>query len=291
MIGTTYNNRLATLTQGANQISEQLSEVQEQATTGLTVNRPSDAPEQVSYLHGLSSQIDDQGVWSDNAERAMTYADTAETALASMADLLSSAREIATQYASETYNEGDRASGATEAQAILDQLVSLANTDIAGRYVFGGAAYDSEPYDSTGTYQGDTDTPATRIGSNQEVATGYVGSDLLQGDTDIFASISDLVTALTDNDTDAISTAIDELESAGEQISSARTEVAAAFNVAEDATEVTTNMEALLNEAMDSVAGADLVSVYTQLSELQTSYEAALQITSSTQSMNLFSMM
>ncbi len=291
MIGTTYSSRLSSLTQAASKISSEISTLQEKATTGLEITRPSDAPEQVAYLHGLSSQITDQGTWSTNAERAMNYLDGADDALAGMSDLISSARELATQYASETYSAEDRASGAVEAQAIFDQIVALANTDIGGRYIFSGNAYDSPAYDSAGTYLGDTDAPTTLTGSTQDVATGLVGSDALQSDTDIFAAVGDLIAALSADDTDAISASIDALEAAGEQISTSRTAVASEFNSAEDAVAVSENMQALLNEALENTAGADMVSVYTSLAELQSNYEAVLQITASSQSMNLFSMM
>jgi flagellar hook-associated protein 3 FlgL len=291
MIGTTYSARLSSLTQAASTLSTEISSLQEQATTGLSITKPSDAPEQVEYLHGVSSQLADQGVWSVNAERAMSYLDTAEDALDSMSDVLNAARELATQYASETYSADDRADGAVEAQALLDQLVGLANTDLGGRYIFAGNAFDAEAFDATGTYLGDTDAPVTNTSSNQEVATGFVGSELLQGDTDIFAAISDLITALTADDTDAIAASIDTLALAGEQISSARTTVAAEFNAASDAATVAENMSVLLSEAIETRAGADMVSVYTSLSELQSNYEAILQITASSQSMNLFSMM
>jgi flagellar hook-associated protein 3 FlgL len=291
MIGTTYTARLDSLTQAAGNISKQISKLQEQATTGLEITKPSDAPEQVQYLHDLSARLEDQGVWAGNAERAMSYLDATEGALAGMSDLLSSARSLATQYASETYSEEDRAAGADQAQALYDQLVNLANTDLGGRYLFAGNAYDSAAYDSSGTYLGDTDAPSTLIGGSHDVATGFDGSSLLQGDTDIFAALDDLITALNDNDTDAISASIGTLADAGTQISSARTTVAAAFNTAEDAVSVTENMQALLSQAIDKTAGADTVSVYTSLSELQSNYEAVLQITASSQSANLFSMM
>lgn len=291
MIGTTYSSRLSSLTQAAGNISKEISKLQEQATTGLEITRPSDAPEQVEYLHSLSAQLDDQPTWSGNAERAMSYLDTAEDALSSMSDVLSSARTLATQYANETYSEEDRALGAEEVQALLDQLVALANTEMGGRYVFAGNAYDGPAYDATGTYLGDSDAPSTMVSGSQDVATGFVGSDLLQGDTDIFAAMSALVTALTDNDTDAISTAIGTLADAGDQISAARSSVASEFNLAEDALTVAENMQVLLSEAIERTAGADTVSVYTSLAELQTNYEAVLQITASSQSMNLFSMM
>jgi len=291
MIGTTYSSRLTSLTQAAGSISREISTLQEQATTGLEITRPSDAPEQVEHLHSLSSQITDQGTWSTNSERAMSYLDATDDALGGMADLLSSARELATQYASETYSTDDRASGAEEAQSILDQIVALANTDIGGRHLFSGNAYDSAAYDSTGAYLGDTDAPSTLTGSDQDVATGFVGTDLLQSDTDIFSAVSDLVAALTADDTDAIAASIDTLEAAGEQITSARTTVAAEFNHAEDANQLAGNMQILLSESLEATAGADMVSVYTSLSELQSNYQAVLQITASSQSMSLFSMM
>ena len=291
MIGTTYNSRLDSLTQAASSISSEISKLQEQATTGLEITKPSDAPEQVEYLHSLSSQISDQSTWTDNAERAMTYLDAAEDAMASMSDVISEARELATQYASETYSADDREAGVTEAEALLAQLVSLANTDLAGRYIFSGNAYDSAAYDASGTYLGDTEAPTTLTGSDQEVATGFVGSDVLQGETDIFAAISDLITALGADDTDGIAAAMESLTAAGEQISAGRTTVSTAFNAADDAAAVAENMEVLLSEAMEARAGADMVSVYTSLSELQSSYEAVLSITASSQSMNLFSMM
>jgi flagellar hook-associated protein 3 FlgL len=291
MIGTTYSSRLNSLTQAASNISREISTLQEQATTGLEITRPSDAPEMVEYLHSLSAQVEDQGTWGANAERAMSYIDAADDALAGMEDLISSARQLATQYASETYNTADRAAGAEEVQAIKDQLIALANTDLAGRHIFAGNAYDSAAYDATGAYLGDSDAPTALAGTNQEVATGFAGDDLLQGDTDIFAAIDDLIAALTADDTDAIAASIDTLEAAGEQLSSARTEVAAQFDIADDALVVSQNMNALLSQAMENAAGADAVSVYTSLSELQANYEAVLQITASSQSANLFSMM
>jgi flagellar hook-associated protein 3 FlgL len=291
MIGTTYSSRLNSLTQAASNISREISTLQEQATTGLEITRPSDAPEMVEYLHNLSAQTQDQTTWGVNAERAMSYLDAADDAMAGMADLLTSARELATQYANETYSADDRVSGAEQVQSIQEQLVDLANTELAGRHIFAGNAYDSAAYDASGAYLGDTDAPAVLTGSNQEVATGFVGSDLLQGDTDIFAAIDDLIAALTADDTDAIAASIDTLAAAGEQISTARGEVAAQFDIADDALMVSGNMQALLSQAMENAAGADAVSVYTSLSELQANYEAILQITASSQSANLFSMM
>lgn len=291
MIGSTYSTRLSSLTQAASNISKEISSLQEQATTGLEITKPSDAPEQVQYLHDVSSQLADQGTWTVNAERAMSYLDAADDALDGMSDVLSAARELATQYASDTYTTEDRADGAVEAQALLDQLVSLANTELGGRYIFSGNAYDSEAYDAAGTYQGDTDAPVTTTGDSQEVATGFVGSDLLQSGTDIFAAMATLVEGLaTDNET-YIQSSIETLAAAGEQISSARTAVGAEFNAADDAAAVAENMQALLSEAIEDRAGADMVSVYTSLSELQSNYEAILQLTASSQSMNLFSMM
>jgi len=291
MIGTTYHARLSGLTLEASRIASELAEVQEQATTGLAVSTPSDAPESIEYIHRLSSELSDQGTWSANAERSLSYLDTAETAMDQMGDVIDSARELATQLSSAGYNEDDRAAGAAEVDSMLETLVSLANSKFDGRYIFAGTAYDSEAYDSTGTYLGSSDQPSTITGESQEVATGFVGSVLFQDSVDIFGVLTDLADALEADDVDAIQATLEGFDSATTALSTARGLVATEYNQAEDAMTLASNMEVLLSSSLDDATAADPVAVYTRLAELQTTYEATLQLTSASQSMNLFSML
>jgi flagellar hook-associated protein 3 FlgL len=291
MIGTTYSTRLASLTQAATRVSEELSVTQERAVTGLAVTRPSDAPEQVASIHALSSQLADQSIWASNAAAIMSDMDVADSALDGMADIISEARALATQLSSGTYSEAELDVGAEEVLGMLEDLIGLANTDVGGRHLFAGNASDSAAFDASGTYLGDTDAPTARTGSNQEIATGFDGSALFQGDVDIFGALTDLAAALSSHDQDAVADTLEALEASTDQISFARAQVGEAFNSAEDAATVAANMETLLASAVDQKTAADPVATYTRLAELQSTYEAVLQIAASSQSTNLFSMM
>ncbi|MFH1466335.1 MAG: hypothetical protein ABIO70_18265 [Pseudomonadota bacterium] len=291
MIGTTYSARLSSLTQAASRVSAELSTIQEQAVTGLAVLRPSDAPEQITSIHALSSQLADQSIWSSNAGAIMSNMDVADSAIDSMADIISEARALATQLSSGTYSDAELDQGAAEVLGMLEDLIGLANTDVGGRYLFAGNSYGSPAFDDTGAYLGDTDAPTARTGATQEVATGFDGSALFQGDVDIFSALSDLAAALSSHDRDAVADTLGDLEAATDQLTDARAQVGEAFNSADDAANVAANMEVLLASALDDKTAADSVATYTRLAELQNTYEAVLQIAAASQSTNLFSMM
>ncbi len=293
MISTSYSSSLSSMNQAVNKLASQIADLQEQATTGLAVTKPSDAPEQIEQIHRLSSELADQETWTDNAGRATSYLDVAETALSAMSDLISRATELATQFSSETYTSEDRADAAAEAEAILSQLVGLANTEVGGRYIFAGTAYDSAAFDDDGNYLGSSDTPSTMVGSDQEVATGFDGSELLQGDVDIFATVSALADLLADTSNadaaDDIAALLGDFSDCTDQLSGARYDVAVEFNKAEDAMQLAESMETTLATSLDDLTAADSVEVYTRLAELQTTYQAVLQIMGASSGTNLFS--
>jgi flagellar hook-associated protein 3 FlgL len=63
-------------------------------------------------------------------------------------ELLIRAQEVATQAANTTNSEITRAQQAEEIYQIRDNLVSLANSTLKGRYIYGGADDDDAPYDA-----------------------------------------------------------------------------------------------------------------------------------------------
>ena len=88
------------------------------------------------------------------------------------------------------------------------------NTQFNERYIFTGTAYDDKAYSTTGTYNGATDSPETVVEDDLKVKTGFDGSDLLTGGSDMFGAIlaKDLKDALNTNDTAAIITALDGID-------------------------------------------------------------------------------
>ncbi len=299
LIRTTYYGRLATLARETNKIASKLAETQMEAITGYSVTRPSDDPGHIGRIHGLREQLADQEVWQSNSDFASSIHSVADEAISSIADALARARELATQYASETYSDDERQNGSPEVEALLETIVEAANAHLDGRYVFAGTAYDTPPYiiDPAGTglyiYDGSTEAPTVLVGDNITVQTGWDGSDALQGTFgDVVGAVEELIAGLNDT-TGAASTLVqdvlDDLDAATEQLGNATSALGAEMNMADDARELSEQLETELSGQMSNLTEANVVDAYTRLTQLQVNYEAALQITTNTSSTLLFS--
>jgi flagellin-like hook-associated protein FlgL len=95
-----------------------------------------------------------------NLQQASTVAASADGALASASSLLDQLRSLAAQGANSTATAATRTTLNQQVQAIEQQLVAIANTQVEGRYIFGGDDPNTQPY----TFQpGTFSTPAKNL--------------------------------------------------------------------------------------------------------------------------------
>ena len=266
-------------------LSTQMADAQEQALTGQRINAPSDDASAIGTVYRLREQVADQDVYMTNATNAQTYLGSAEQAMSTASDIMSRLRELATQMASETYSDEDRAAAAEEVEQLQSQLVDVANSNVGGRYIFSGTTYDQAAYDDSGTYQGSDGEPSTQVGDSTWAQTGFAGSEIFD---DAFAAIDELLTALNSDDSDGITAALGSLEDADATITSAWSSVGYEMNMIDDAMTSAEAVATQLSESLSALVDVDLAAAYTRLAELQTSYEATLQISSQTLSTSLF---
>ena len=272
-------------------ITRRLNAAEEQAITGRRINAPSDDPGVVSEVHRLHTSIQDQEQYSGNAQQAQEMLGIMDGALSSVADLIVRAREIATAMAGDTVTAAERTVAAVETQALYDELVALANTDVNGRYLFSGTAYDNPAFNAAGVYQGNNDTPAVRASDSQWIQNGFDGSQVFQGATDMFASLTALTAALTANNVAGVQTAITDAQDATAQINQWRGFTGAETNTAEDAVDVSGGLANLLSERLNTLIAIDPTTSYLSLSELRNTYESTLRVASSATQTNLFDLL
>jgi flagellar hook-associated protein 3 FlgL len=100
-----------------------------------------------------------------------------------MVSLIQRAQELTTQAANFSNSQDGRSAIALEIDQIINQLVQLGNTDISGKYIFGGFQTDSPPFVRSGddiTYNG---TPTTSDWQrNVEIARGIQVGVNINGD-------------------------------------------------------------------------------------------------------------
>lgn len=264
---------------------------EEQAVRGRRINRPSDDPGVLTEVHRLYDTVEDLDVYKQNAGFSSDLLNQMDTALAGVQDILVRAREIATAMSSDTYTAAERTGAATEVQELYNSLLTLANTNTNGRYVFAADNYQAAAFTAAGVYQGANTTPTARVAENQWVQTGYDGSQVFQSNVDLFAAITNLLTGLQVNNVAAVQTAMTDMQVGTDQISFWRASIGAEVNASDDAAATGEAMATLLSERLDALINIDESTVYMDVSELRNTYEATLRVSATSSQTNLFDLM
>jgi flagellar hook-associated protein 3 FlgL len=232
----------------------------QQVATGKSVSQPSDNPVASAEMVQNSIQTADVDQYTQNVSSLLSTVQSAGSALSSVATQLTQAVSLGTEGANGTNSSSDLQSLATEVQSILSNVVGLANTSVAGNYLFGGTVTNQPPYtadssSSTGyTYNGNNDSNSVAVGENLNVQTNLPGSQVFSGSTNsVLGALSGLVSALQSGNSSSIA--------------SATTSVTSAINSLSQAQGFYSNAEAQLNDQQTSLQ-QDTVTLTSQASNL-----------------------
>ena len=289
MIRTTWHGRMEGLQSQSTSMGSRIAKLNEQVATGKRINRPSDDPGRISQLHNIRQELSNQDVYIKNASQAEQLLNVAEQSIKDIHITLTEARETAVQFANESYNGAQRAEAANVVSTLFDRALNSANVKFNERYIFAGTAYDQEAYDSTGSYDGSSDTPETVVGDGMKVQTGFSGSAVLTDSSDMFVALDDLQTALNANDTVAITACLDDIDAALKDVEEGMVDVGGQMRRSMDAIDLASNLETELTSAKAHLEETNVVEAYSKLVQLQTNFDAAMQVTSMQRYSGLFS--
>ena len=169
--------------------TEAMARLQEQASTGSRINRASDDPSVAYRVLGLNSQEKSMENYVNNLSEAVDILELTSTVIEDISSALTETKIRLTQISGGLYNEEARERAAVGINDMLEQIVSLANTEHMGQYLFAGGDTATAPY-LVGRTNGDI-TSVTYQGSyenrNIEAAPGVTSSAFHVGDN-IFRS-------------------------------------------------------------------------------------------------------
>ena len=168
--------------------SSKWAAVQEQATTGLKINRPSDDP--LTTVSILASQAEDMQLemQQNNVDMLTSQLNQSNDAVLQANRLMTRARQLALDAANSTNDSTNRKLMVNEVDRLLEQMLSTANTSVDGRYLFGGTATAKAPFVVTArdtdnritaiAYQGSENRAFVRVGRDEQISTLYQGDQV-----------------------------------------------------------------------------------------------------------------
>ncbi len=174
-----------------NRHTEALMQLQEQAATGSRVSRASDDPSAAHRVLGLDSQKRSLNGYIENISQAASTLEITQSVIKDMMSGFSQAKVLMTQIVSGIYGQEGRERIAEGIDNILEQMVSLANTEHVDEYLFGGGDTSSAPYAVTRTngritsvtYQGSYEDRRIEVADGVQSSAFYVGDELFRSNS------------------------------------------------------------------------------------------------------------
>lgn len=271
---------------GLEQIQTRAENAQQEMTTGLKINVVSDAPDQIADLYQTRSELDQTQQIDANLGRVKTETDTAESSLESAETLVERAQTLASQGATGTATAQNRQDLADELGAILQQLVTTANTTVEGRYIFAGDADQQAPYsidltqnNPISAYQGSTSTRQIQGADGTSFAIAKTAQDIFDnqnGPTNVFTAVNNMRVALLNNDQNAINAALPDVQAASTYMNQQLAFYGTVQNRVSAETDFAKNYETQIQSQLSNIQDADLAQAITELQQAQTQQTAAL---------------
>lgn len=136
----------------------QLARSQEQLSTGKSMLRASDRPENMSQLLSVKASLSYMDQNESNVDDGLSYLYLNDSTMQTVGDILHQAAEMAVQGSNGTYTHEDMAVLAEQLDKMIDHVVDLANASLGGRYIYAGTKNDMPPLKRVGDtiiYSGD----------------------------------------------------------------------------------------------------------------------------------------
>lgn len=189
------------------QSQQAMATAEQQVSTGLRVNQLSDDPAASANMVVSLAESANIDQYTSNVGSILPRMQTAGSALSSVVTSLNSAITLGTQGANSDLTSTQMKSIAAEVQSDLNSVISLANTEFNGVYVFGGSETTSPPFVAASTtYNSSKGSVASPLTTTTPLTPGSVTtiSDATTGQTMTFkANSGDTIATLQQ----AISTA------------------------------------------------------------------------------------
>lgn len=142
----TYGMINANVQRGIQANAQRVDQSMTQLSTGKSIRRPSDDPVGASMALQLRTQLSKNDQYFRNMEDGLGWLSTTETSMGTGNGALQRARELAIQGANDTYGAKERAYQRNEVRGVLEEIVSIANTNFKGDYIFSGTQTQVPPF-------------------------------------------------------------------------------------------------------------------------------------------------
>jgi len=251
-----------------------IADLQNQASTGKKLTKPSDSPVDIGQSLSLRSGLSRNAQLATNISDAEGWLGTTDQTLGQMNTQLQQVNTLVLQAINGGSDQNARDAIANQIDQIRQSLLGLANTQYGNRPLFGGTA-QSQAYDASGAYVGSSAAVERTIAPGVKVQVNVNGDSVFgTPGNDVFTTLAQISDAIHGNqDLTALSA---QLKTQSTSVLTAQATVGATYARVDNTKSQNTTNASTMTSNLNDVENVDLAEVLMNLQAQETTYQAAL---------------
>jgi flagellar hook-associated protein 3 FlgL len=258
----------------------QMGKYQDQLATGKKITKPSDDP--VVAMKGMyyRSNLSEVEQYKRNLSESYLWMENSEAGVEHVNEALQRVRELTVQGSNGTLSETDKEAIAKEIEQIKKDIMTVANTQVAGRYIFNGTNTSQAP-----VTDGGTGAPQVNLNTNDylvEVSRGVSLKANINPENvfsqKLFDTLQGIQNTLESTNNQDLNTLLSDLDNQMDILSAERSELGARYNRLEMVESRIDQQEVIATRILSDNEDADLERVITDLTTQESVHRAALSV-------------
>ena len=284
----TDQNRQALL--NLQNIQEQMAQNSQRISSGNQITSPAQDPTGTALVLDFGNSIQANTQFLQQASSANGFLQSAADAFTSIISEANNLQTLAAQALSPSTTAAGMAEIAPQVEAARTNLLSAANTQFNGKYVFAGTQTTAVPFTDAGppagaiTYAGNSSTINLGVSATATVATNVPGNSVFFGaggqgsSTDLFQAVNDLYNGLTSGSTAQVQTASTNLSNIMNNLSQQQATVGGRQAGLSDLQSTISAVNLSLQGAQNNIQNTDYAQAITDYTSEQTAQSATLSM-------------
>ncbi|PLT31068.1 flagellar hook-associated protein FlgL [Peribacillus deserti] len=258
---------------------QRMGKYQDQLSTGKKITRPSDDPvvamkgmyyrTNLTEVEQYKRNLSELNLWMENSDASLDQANSS----------LQRIRELLLQAKNGTNTVDERTAIATEINQLKEDLVNVANSKVADKFIFNGTDVNKEPVT---LMDGKAVVSKNNEDFNVEVGPGVkIRANIHPGNVfseNLFGDIEKIVTDLKADNTSDLDNLLTKVDDHMDNLSSERADLGARYNRLEMVSSRIDTQEIFANRVLSDNEDADIERVITDLKTQESVHRAALSV-------------
>lgn len=254
-----------------------LDKLQNQLSTGKKISKPSDDPVGIAFSLRLRNNLVENEQYIRNVDDGLGLLEATDSALTEYNNVLQRIRELTVQAANGTNDPDALQAIKDEVHDLREHILTVANTEYAGKFIFSGTATNVQSFSSLEVWQGNTTKVNFEIGVGVKVSVNVTG-DQVFGDnlSNVFQTLNNLENDLSTSNFAGIGNRITELDQWLDKNNSMRSEVGSRVNRLDFTKSRLDSLNINFTSLLSKNEDADMGQLITQLKSQENVYKASL---------------